>query len=328
MDKVRWGLISTANINRKVIPAIRASSRGELAAVASRDRDQARSYADRWSIPKAFGTYQEMLDSGTVDAVYISLPNHLHAEWSIKALRAGVNVLVEKPFATTMQETEAMIAAAGETGKALAEAFMYRHHPQAKIAGEWVHTGRLGKPLIIRGAFTYRMKSRENVRLVPEYGGGSLWDVGIYPLSIAQYFFGSAPRFVTGAQWIGDTGVDEDFTGQMIYPNGELAQIVASFRVPYHTFVEVMGEEGRLTMTRPFNEIETNRKVMFYPNEGEPREIPVPEQNLYLGEIEDMQAVILDGASPYLSLQETRDHMRTALALYESARTGQTVVLS
>ncbi len=204
---------------------------------------------------------------------------------------------------------------------------MYRHHPQTRIAGEWVHSGRLGKPLIYRGAFTYRMKYRDDVRLIPDYGGGSLWDVGIYPLSSAQYFFGSAPRVVTGAQWIGDTGVDEDFIGQMVYPNGELAQITASFRVPYHTFVEVMGEEGRLTMTRPFNQIETGLKVMFYPDEGEPLEIPIPDQNLYIGEIEDMQAVILDDASPYLSLQETRNHMRTALALYESARTNHPVQL-
>ena len=130
MNKVRWGLLSTANINRQVIPPIRVAERAELVAVASRSQASADAYAARWDIPRAFGSYQAMLDSGEIDAVYISLPNQLHAEWTIRALEAGVNVLCEKPFAITMDEVDAMIAAANRTGKVLAEAFMYRHHPQ------------------------------------------------------------------------------------------------------------------------------------------------------------------------------------------------------
>ncbi|MBN1146456.1 MAG: Gfo/Idh/MocA family oxidoreductase [Anaerolineales bacterium] len=328
MQTVRWGLLSTANINRRLIPAIRASKRGELAAVASRDQARAKAYAAEWHIPRVFGDYQAMLDSGQIDAVYISLPNHLHAEWSIRAMQAGVHVLCEKPFAITLDEVERMIAASQESGRVLAEAFMYRHHPQTRIAGEWAHSGRLGEISLVRGVFNFAIKSRENVRLAPEYGGGCLWDVGVYPLSFAQYIYGGPPLAVSGMQWLGEGGVDESFAGQMRYPGDRLAQISSSFRTPFYTHAEVIGAEGRLVIDRPFIEMDDGRKHMFfYPKEGKPQSIPVPKKELYLGEVEDMHAAILDGAAPYLGLGETRNHVRTALALYESARSGQVVEL-
>lgn len=326
MKKVRWGLVSTAHINRRLIPAIRASRRGELVAVASRDRGKAQAYAAQWDIPFAFGSYQEMFDSGQVDAVYIGLPNHLHAEWSIKALEAGLHVLNEKPFALSLQEVDAMTAASQKSGKVLAEAFMYRHHPQTKIVGDWVRSGRLGQVMLVRGVFNFRLANRDDVRLVPEYGGGALWDVGVYPLSFAQYLYGSAPIAVSAMQWIGETGVDELFLGQMAYSNGH-AQFSCSFRTPFHTQIEVMGEEGVLTLTHPFTGVE-NGRLTFTPNEGEPQEIAVPQQELYLGEVEDLHAAILDGRSPYIRLSESRDHVRTVLALYEAARTGTDVLLN
>ncbi len=325
MKKVRWGLVSTAHINRRLIPAIRASQRGELVAVASRRLDKAKAYAARWDIPVAFGSYQEMLDSGQVDAVYIGLPNHLHAEWSIKALEAGLHVLNEKPFALSLQEVDAMITASQKSGKALAEAFMYRHHPQTRLVGDWVRSGRLGQVRLVRGVFNFRIADRDDVRLAPEYGGGALWDVGVYPLSFAQYVYGGAPIAVSAMQWIGDTGVDELFLGQMTYPNGH-AQFSCSFRTPFHTQIEVMGEEGVLTLTRPFTGVE-NGRLIFTPNEGEPQEIAAPQQELYLGEVEDLHAAILDGRPPYIRLSESRDHVRTVLALYEAARTGTDVLL-
>jgi predicted dehydrogenase len=328
MKRIRWGLVSTAHINRRVIPAIRMSKRGQLAAVASRDLAKARAYAQEWDIPKAFGSYEEMLDSGQVDAVYISLPNHLHAEWTIRALQAGVHVLCEKPFACTLQEVDAMLAAATQTGRVLAEAFMYRHHPQTKLAGDWVRQGRLGELTVMRGVFNFKIDARDDIRLIPEFGGGSLWDVGVYPLSMAQFIFGGPPQSVSAMQWLGDTGVDETFTGLLRYPSGGMAQIASSFRTPFHTEVEIVGTEGRLRLTRPFTGMDMpDRLATFFPADGEPQELPVPSYELYLGEIEDMHAAILDGAPPYLSLSETRDHVRTALALYEAARTGKEVRL-
>lgn len=324
---VRWGLLSTANINRRLIPPIRASQRGELVAVASRDLAKAKAYANKWVIPHAFGSYQEMLDSGKVDAVYISLPNHLHAEWTIRSLQAGVHVLCEKPFALTLDEVDQMIAASQQSGSVLAEAFMYRHHPQTKIVGEWVRSGRLGEITQVWGVFNFQIEARDDVRLVPEYGGGCLWDVGVYPMSFTQYVYGGPPEDVFGLQWTGDTGVDETFAGQMRFPGGGLAQIASSFRNPFNVQMEIIGREGRLTLNRPFTGLEHNRHLLFHDKDNEVHEIPVPEQELYIGEVEDMHDAILDGVAPYLTLAETREHVRTILALYKSAQSGQVVNL-
>ena len=144
---IRWGLLSTANINRRLIPAIHASERGKLTAVASRNKQTAEAYARKWVIPVSFGSYEAMLASDQVDAVYISLPNHLHAEWSIRALEAGKHVLCEKPLALTVEEVDQMIDASRAAHCVLAEAFMYRHHPQTKLAGEIVHSGKIGEVL-------------------------------------------------------------------------------------------------------------------------------------------------------------------------------------
>lgn len=328
MEKIRWGLLSTANINRRLIPAIRASKRGELTAVASRSQEAADAYAAQWEIPQAFGSYQAMLDSDAVDAVYIGLPNHMHAEWSIKAMRAGKHVLCEKPFALTLEEVDEMTAVSQQTGMKLAEAFMYRHHPQTKIVGEWVRNGRLGDIVLVRGHFSFQIQNPGNVRLVPEWGGGCLWDVGVYPLSFAQFVMGSTPQQVWGRQWLGESGVDESFSGQMDYGNGRVAQISAGFRMPFHTWAEIIGTKGRLTLSRPFVGLEKNdRQLLFHHPDDTIEEIPVPEKELYLGEVEDMHAAILDGQANYLSLAETRHHIQTVLALYESAQSGNVIYL-
>lgn len=328
MDQVRWGLLSTANINRRLIPAIRASERGVLAAVASRSEESAKAYAAEWEIPRAFGSYEAMLESDEVDAVYIGLPNSLHAPWTVRALACGKHVLCEKPFALSLAEVDEMAAAARERGLALMEAFMYRHHPQTKIAGQWVRDGRLGEVIVVRGVFNFHGLSLTNVRLRPEMGGGSLWDVGCYPVSMAQYILGGPPQWVFGDQWLGPTGIDESFNGQLHYANGAMAQISSSFRNPYYTHVDILGTEGRLVITRPFTGVhEPDSHLWFVAADGEPEEIVVPQKELYLGQIENMHAAILDGEPTYLTLEETRDHIQTLLALYDSARRGEKVLL-
>jgi len=320
MNKVRWGLLSTANINRRVIPAMRMSARGELVAVASRDLDKARQYAKEWEIPQAFGSYEEMLNSGGVDAVYISLPNHLHAEWTIKALEAGVHVLCEKPFALTVREVDEMIAASQRTQRVLAEAFMYRHHPQTKLLGDLVQRGEIGELLAVRGVFNFAVANRHNIRLEPDMGGGSLWDVGVYPLSLAQYLMGSTPDWVSASQHIGPSGVDESFYGLLHYPNGATAQIMSSLESPYFTLAEIIGTQGRLVLDQPFTGQDENTVIHHHTKDGALHKITVPDEYLYLGEIEDLQAAILEGTPTFISLQESRDHIRTVEALYKAAR--------
>lgn len=323
MDKVRWGLLSTASINRRLIPAIRMSARGELAAVASRSQESAEAYAAEWGIPQAFGTYQAMLESDAVDAVYIGLPNHMHAEWSVTAMQNGKHVLCEKPFALSLAEVDGMMAVSQQTGMHLAEAFMYRHHPQTKIAGEWIRNGRLGDIVFVRGHFSFKLVNRNDIRLNPEYGGGSLWDIGIYPLSFSQFVMGGAPNVVWGKQWLGDSGVDESFAGQMDYGDGRTAQISCSFRLPFHAWIEIMGTKGRMTLSRPFVDLDDGRRQLLYHHPDDTiEEVPVPEKELYLGEVENLHSAILDQQPGYLTLTETRNHVCTALALYQSARSG------
>ncbi len=221
-----------------------------------------------------------------------------------------------------------MILASRQTGKILTEAFMYRFHPQAKIAGEFVRAGNLGELSHANGTFSFLTTDRKDVRLVAEWGGGSLWDVGVYPLSMAQYLFGGPPIRVFAMQWVGDTGVDETFVGQMQYPGDRFAQISSSFRTEFNIYFELVGTLGRLTFSRPFTAMDIQRRLTFFPNVGEPIEIAVPDEELYLGEVVDMNNSILEGTPPYLTLDETRNHVKTALALYESARTGKLVDLA
>ena len=338
MNEVRWGLLSTAHINRKVIPAIRRSERGILAAVASRSQSKADAYARKWDIPRAFGSYQEMLTSGAIDAVYLSLPNHLHAEWSLQALQAGLHVLCEKPLALSLEEVDAMITASREQERVLAEAFMYRHHPQTNLVGDWVHTGRLGEISLIRGIFNFQLGKKQrrpeqlNIRLVPEYGGGSLWDVGVYPISLAQFLMGRAPTWVFGSSKQGETGVDETFVGQLGYSPfqqpGAATQIASSFESPFHTRVEIIGSRGRLSLTRPFTNLNQRRRVVFTAKNGRRRLLRSSRKPLYLGEIEDMHRAILDSQPPLISLEESRNHIATVLALYQSARREQVLRLA
>ena len=324
MSKVRWGLVSTANINLKVIPAIQQSKRGEITAIASRDIDRAQAYARQWNIPYAYGSYQKMFVSGDVDAVYISLPNQMHAEWSIKAMQAGLHVLVEKPMATTLKDVDDMIVAHKKTGMMLAEALMYRHHPQTRIIREFIRSGELGEVSIIRGTFNIKVSSEQDNRLSPELGGGSLWHIGVYPLSFAQHIMGEPPVKAAGAQNLGPRGVDEYFGGQMWYSHGTIAQISSSLRMPFLTTIEMLGTKGRLFIDRPFTGIEGG-KVTFYPEQQSPKKLKMPQMYLYRGEIEDMQAAILDGTPNLVTLDESRNHIKTALALYKSAQTGEIV---
>jgi predicted dehydrogenase len=244
-------------------------------------------------------------------------------------MEAGVHVLCEKPFAISLAEVDAMMEASRRTGRVLAEAFMYRHHPQTKLMGEYVRQGRLGEISVVRGAFNFDLGGdRENVRMVPAYGGGSLWDLGCYPMSFAQFVMGGIPERVSAMQWVGPTGIDESFVGQMSYSGARLAQITCSFRTPFFSRAEVIGTQGRLVLNHPFIGMDESGGMFFYPPEEDPVEVEVPEKELYLGEVEDMHRAILDREPNYLTLAESRDHVRTLLALYEAARIGQTVPLT
>ncbi len=322
---LNWGLLSTAKINRALITPLRISARNKLAAVASRSQSTADAYAREWRIPRAHGSYKALLADPGIDVIYNSLPNHLHAEWTIRAMEAGKHVLCEKPIALSLAEVDAIAATAQKTGKVVAEAFMYRHHPQTLKALEMARGGALGKIKLVRGSFTYEMETDINIRLNPEMGGGSIWDVGCYPLSYTRAALGLEPLEVFGWQVIGPSGVDDSFYAQLKFPGEAYAQFDSSFSTPYHVFMEIIGSEGTLVIPHPYKP-GLDEKI-FLTREEKTETIKIKGIELYLGEVEDMAECILEGKTPRVTLDDSRANVAAILALIESARIGKPVAL-
>ena len=325
--KIRWGLLSTAHINNKLIPAIRNSNYGELVAVASRDEKKARSYARQWKIPQVFGDYEALLASDKIDVVYMGLPNHLHAEWMIKAMRAGKHVLCEKPFVLSVEEMDEVIKVKQETGMKILEGFMYRYHPQTQQVMELVGSGVLGEINVVHGTFQFKLNDATNIRWNPKYGGGALWDVGLYPMSYIQLVMGEPPMEVFGQMRLSESGVDELFLGQMKYSGNRLAQIRCGFSMPYTTSMVIMGTKGRLEIQRPFNEISETNRFLHVDESGKEHWIKFPKFDLYTGEVDDLSLAIMEDREPILTLEETRNHVRTLNTLYQSAKENRFVVM-
>src|SRR5688572_14945694 len=294
MEKqLNWGLLSTARINRALITPINASKRNRLLAVASRSQSTADAYAREWKIPRAHGSYDALLNDPEIDVIYNPLPNHMHAEWTIKALQAGKHVLCEKPFAPTLRDVDAMIATSKETGKVLAEAFMYRYHPQRLKVKEIVDSGTLGKIQVIKGEFSFKLENPDDYRNFKEMGGGSLWDVGCYPISYTRLLVGEEPAEVFGWQVSGAGGSDEFFVGQMRFANGILSQFDSSFITPYRVSMEIIGSDATLIIPKPFN---PGLKTEIYIRRGDKEEkVKDDGQEPYLGEVDDMYDAIMQG---------------------------------
>ena len=326
MDKrLNWGLLSTAKINRALIKPLNASKRTRLLAVASRSISSAEAYAREWNIPRAHGSYEALLADPEIDVIYNSLPNHLHAEWTIKALRAGKHVLCEKPFALTLAEVDAMSQAAHETGKVLAEAFMYLHHAQTLKIKEIVDSGVLGKLQLIKGAFTFTLTREGNYRWMEEMGGGSIWDVGCYPISFARMIIGAEPVEVFGWQLTGQGGSDESFFGQMRFKDEVHMQFDCGFRSPSRSFIEIVGTDATLNIPNPFKPGLKN-EIHLIQNE-KTQKIKINGGELYSSEVEDICDAILNNRPPRISLTDSRGNTSVILALLQSAEGRKPVSL-
>ena len=242
---LNWGILSTARINRALFPPLRASRRSQLLAVASRDPSAVKDYAREREIPRAYGSYEELLSDPDIDVIYNPLPNHLHTEWTVKALQAGKHVLCEKPMALTLAEMDQVEAASRASGRAVTEAFMYRHHPQTLMVKELVDGGQIGRLQYIRGSYSYPFTRTGNFRADPARGGGSIWDVGCYPISYARLLAGSEPLEVYGRQVLSPSGIDETFVGQMVLRRGYPGAVRQRVRLPAAR-ADRGGGDGRL----------------------------------------------------------------------------------
>ena len=252
-EKVRWGILSTANIGRRVIPAIHASHNGEVVAVASRSLDSASAFAEEQNIPNAIGSYEELIESNDIDAIYIPLPNSLHAEWSIKCAEAGKPTLCEKPFAIDAPEAQTIVDAFEKHDVLLAEAFMYRFHPQHSKVKELLADGAIGELMSISAAFTFRLTNEANIRLSNDLAGGSLMDVGCYCINLIRFMTGEEPESVTASAKIGEsTDVDETLVGTLKFASGVMGHFESALRSHKEHTYTLKGTEGKITLPTSF----------------------------------------------------------------------------
>ena len=254
MSAVRWGVLSTASIALgKVIPGMRRAERCELLAIASRDAERSRLAAAAHGIPRAYGSYEALLADPDVDAVYIPLPNHLHAMWAMAAARAGKHVLCEKPLAMTAAEARSIVDACSDAGVLLMEAFMYRQHPSWVAARDIVDSGRIGQLRAVNSWFSYFNDDPANIRNIREAGGGALYDIGCYSVNLSRMLFGGEPTRVSAAlERDAVSGVDTLTSGILEFATG-VATFTCSTRVEPDQRVDIYGTEGRISIDIPFN---------------------------------------------------------------------------
>jgi predicted dehydrogenase len=326
-DTVRWGVLSTARIaTGKVIPGFRRARRAEVVAIASRDPGTARAVAVGLGIPRGHGSYEALLADPEVDAVYIPLPNHLHAEWAIAALRAGKHVLCEKPLALGAADVERMAAEADAAGRLLVEAFMYRHHPAWLKVRELVDTGRIGRVVAVDSFFSYYLPDPADIRNVLAYGGGGLWDIGCYLVNLSRMLFGGEPRDVS-ASFVRDpaTGVDIVASGTLAFEGG-LASFTCATQLEPDQRVHVYGTEGRISVGIPFNipptlptsvSLTTGRNA---PEAWDTESIEIPAADPYACQADAFAAAVLDGAPSPLPIADALANARVLERLFASER--------
>ena len=320
---VKWGILSTADINNKLLAGAAESDDVEVVAVCSRDLARAESFAARWGIGRAYGSYDELLADPEVEAVYIPLPNTMHAEWSIKAVEAGKHVLCEKPFSRHVKEIEAAWDAADAAGRLLSEAFMYRHHPQAAKLVELVGSGAIGELRVIRSAFSYSLYDADNIRLRTDMEGGALMDVGCYCVSGARLLAGE-PVAVAGSAHIGSSGTDWVFAGMMSFPGDVTALFDCGTSLPNRDELEAIGTEGSIFLDDPWH---CNEPVIELRRDGRVERIEVEGGNPYRLELEGMNAAIRGERPLLLGREDALGQARAIHALFESAAVGRQVAL-
>jgi xylose dehydrogenase (NAD/NADP) len=319
-----WGIISTADINRKVIPGTKASPEVDLIAVASRGQDRAEAYAREWGIERAYGSYEALLADPDVEAVYISLPNTMHCEWSIRSVEAGKHVLCEKPLTRHPEEAEVAFDAADRAGRILMEAFMYRHNPQTTRLRELIDAGVIGEPRLTRSAFSYSLYDANNIRLRTDVEGGALMDVGCYCVSGSRLVAGAEPVSAYGQAWYGPSGTDWVFTGSLRFPGDVLAIFDCGTALPDRDELEVIGSDGSLFVDNPWH---CTVPVIEVRRDGGVERVELERADSYQLQMENLSRAIRGETAPLLGREDALGQARALEALHRSAQSGAPVAL-
>lgn len=327
---LRWGILGTGNIARQFCAGMAESERGIVAAVGSRDLATARAFAETYGIPAAFGSYEALIGAGEVDAVYLTLPNSLHCQWTIAALRAGKHVLCEKPIASSAAEAQAMFDAAEHAGRVLVEAFMYRSHPLTLAVEQAVRAGAIGELRLIRTSFCFRtLRLTGNIRFDRALAGGALMDVGCYCVNFSRFFAGAEPKIIQATGKMHESGVDELAAGIMLFPGAICASFACGMRVQADNTAQLCGSEGFIEIPIPWKP--PPREAIWRIGRGAPPRMdaagkltpgpapapPPPQQftvdsgkSLYALEADDFAATALDRQSPRISRLDSIGNMR------------------
>lgn len=328
-DKVTWGILGCANIvRRRFMPGIGASRHAEVVAIASREKAKAEAFASELGIPRFYGSYDALLDDPAIEAVYIPLPNWLHAEWIIRASEKGKHVLCEKPLAIDEKDVRKLMEVCGSNGTLLMEGFMFRFHPRTLKAKQLLDSGKIGDPRVFRAWSGHPLKDLANIR----YGehGGALMDVGCYCVNAAHYFFGEMPVAVFG-RWHKQRsdGVDTTFAGMLEFPQGRIALFDCSFEYSYRQGYDMVGTEGTLTAQRGFVPGDSSARSLKLTSEtGTPERVRVRGADQFALEIDHFSECVRSGRQPMLTLEETALNFRVMDALRLSAETGERVEIS
>jgi predicted dehydrogenase len=318
MRKVKWGVLGAAKIARvKVIPAMQLGEYSEVVAIASRDAQRARAVASELGIRKAHSSYEDLLADPEVEAIYNPLPNHLHVPWSIRAAEKGKHVLCEKPIALSVAECQTLIEARDRTGVKIGEAFMVRTHPQWLRARELVRNGDIGELLAVIGAFSYYNRDPENIRSVPEWGGGALMDIGCYPIQISRFLFGEEPvRVAAAIERDPDLKIDRLTSALLEFPSGQCVFTCSTQMFPYQR-VQILGRTGRVEIEIPFN-APPDRPSRIFINGDRTEEFAVCDQYTVQGDLFS-KAIRNNGEVP-TPLEDSIRNMTVIEALFASVK--------
>ncbi len=325
MNRLRWGILSTARIAReKVIPAIQASTSGLVTAIASRSIERARTIARLHGIGSAYGSYEALLESAEVDAVYIPLPNHLHVDWTIRCLASNKHVLCEKPIGLNAADTRRLLeASARHPHLFVAEAFMYRHHPQWQMARNLVSRGLVGKIRMIHSFFTYYNIDPGNIRNQFQMGGGALMDIGCYNVSLSRYLFGREPiRVCASIDLDAGFGTDRMTSALLDFADGT-ATFSCATQLHRYQRVHVLGEEGRLEVEVPFNAPPDRTTRIWHATASGIETITISPADQYGLQTDAFARSVFHGVREMPPLQDSLANMRVIDALFESAQGGR-----
>lgn len=324
MPVVRWGIMSTAKIAREsIIPAIRQSHYGRVDAVASRDSAKSAEIANTFSIPKQYGSYEDLLSDPDIDAVYIPLPNHLHVEWSVKALEHGKHVLCEKPISPSVSETRKLIDyAKSKPHLKIMEAFMYKFHPQWKKTREIIQEGGIGELRAIQSIFSFYDTDPKGIFNIKEFGGGSLLDIGCYSVSLSRFLFEAEPFRVCGFMDFDPQFKTDRLTAGMMEFEKGTSVFSCSTQMDLLQRVLIVGTKGSIGIEMPFNPPESGLCKIWLEKNNIREAITFDACNQYALQIDSFSASILQNIDVPVPIEESLANMKVIEALFSSARLG------